>query len=245
MPFHMMAFSESVDLSTRGNLTPAPPASLETFGAISGDNFTLNRSTTVIAAMLLSESAADVVDWRFHKKNDPNWLHFNVGVGDVGNPDARPILGMNYPVAVNEILEAQANNAAAKLETVALALGSPGQISPIPLPFNKVVEAVGGGTLTADNWTNAGSITWSETFEPTRRYQIVGMAYLGASGHVARLVLPGTDIKPGCFGCSVNPEDNGGITWGDLGSFIGTSPPTFECLADTADTAETFTLFLR
>lgn len=245
MPFHLMAFSESAARNGLDGITPAPPSNLEPYGSISGDNFTLNRATNIIGLGLYSEDQTNVVEWRIHRTDLVNWLHANCAVGGIAEPLV-PLTGLNYPVPVNKVLQAQANNANnAQLDTLIVAFGRPGQLSPIPLPYSMIVEAVGGGTLTADNWTNAGTITWSETFEPGRRYQIVGMHYVGATGHCARLVLPGVVEKPGCFGSAVNPEDRVRPTWGDFGSFIGTTPPTIECLADAGDTAETVTLFLR
>lgn len=103
------------------------------------------------------------------------------------------------------------------------------------------VRATGTTTLTAFSWTNV-VLTFSQTL-PSGKYDIVG-AFCRSAGAIAfRLVIPGSQYRPGGIGMT-NDFDNGIKEqryggWGIWGSFDLEQPPTIDVLSATADTTET------
>lgn len=251
MVAHLGAFSESAARDGLDYLIPCLPAALEPIATYNGDNMRLSRPTNLLGAVCISEAEANVVDWRIKRATDPNWLHFNHAIkcddGDL-EPDVVAHIGaMQYPLAVNDNLICQVDNGNnAQLETVICYFGQPGDISLVPLPFNKVIEGTATGTLVVDTFTDCGEITWSEEFDAAKVYKIVGMSGYSATGHAFRLNLTANGIlnKPGTIaGTTVLAGQH--LIWGNLGAFAGTTPPSLEFLANTADTAEVITLYCQ
>lgn len=248
---HLACFGEAAARDGLDYIAPGGPDALEPIGNFNGDNFQITKNTTLLGACLVTETVATMLSWRFKKATENNWRNFNMGIkaDDVLTPpDIIQMLGnMQIPISKNDILVGQADNTnTSALDTIALFFGNPGDLSLLPLPFTEVVEGQATGTLVVDTWTDVGEITWSHTFTADRVYQIVGMSAFSATGHLARLGLTANDIlaKPGCLAGKTYQLGNH-IIWGNLGSFIGTNPPSAEFFANTADTAETVTLFLR
>jgi len=145
-----------------------------------------------------------------------------------------------YPLDVNEPLSCSVLNAGLNWTTVFVWL-SDGAITPIIGDF-LTVRATGSTTLTAYEWTNV-AITFDQTL-PAGRYAVVGMRYRGANAIAARLVVPGYAWRPGCIGIDGYGEApipifrNGGL--GNWGEFEHNTPPTVDCFARAADTAQYF-----
>lgn len=251
MVVHLAAFAESAARTGLTAMTPALPGSLEPIGTYNGDNLALNRATHLLGAVCISEAEANILSWRIKKATDPNWMNFNIGMKQDDaecEPDLLQLIGaLGMPLQQNDILQGESDNGGnAQLESLGMWFGAPGDISPVPIPATEVVEAIGAGTLGVDTWTDAGALTWSHSFTADRIYQIVGMSAYSATGHLARLNLTQAGIlaKPGCIAGTTILAGNH-IIFGNLGSFRGSNPPTLEVLANTADTAEVLTLFLR
>lgn len=247
---HLAAFAESAARDGFAGIAPCPPDALEPLASYNGDDFRLARPSTLLGAVMVSETIATMLSWRFKKATWQNWFNYNVGMlADDANMEfaSHEIVGnMQVPCNQNDVLNCEADNTnTAALDTVLLYFGDPGDISMVPLQFNKVIEGQATGTLTVDTWTDVGAITWSETFQADKRYKIVGIAFHSATGHAGRLNLIANGIlaKPGHFASATRLCAD--ILWGNFGEFVGTNPPGAEFLANTGDTAETITLFCQ
>lgn len=251
MVVHLACFGAAAARDGLTAIAPGGPDEIEPIATFNGNNFQLAKDTTLLGACLITETIATMLSWRLKKATENNWMNFNIGMkadDTIIPPDVLALIGsMNIPLSADEILVGQADNTnTSALDTLLMWFGTKGDISPIPLPFSEVVEAIGGGTLTVDTWTAAGALTWSHTFLTDKVYEIVGMSAFSATGHAARLNLQANGIlaKPGCIAGTTYQLGNH-VLWGNLGRFKGNSPPTLEVFANTADTAETLTLFLR
>jgi len=145
-----------------------------------------------------------------------------------------------YPLDVNEPLSCAVRNGAKNWATVLVWL-SDGAITPITGDF-LTVRATGTTTLSRYEWTNV-AVTFDQTL-PAGRYAVVGFRYHGATAIAARLVFPGYAWRPGCLGYDSDAEpDYDYFRYGHLGiwgEFEHNTPPTVDCLADSADTAQVF-----
>lgn len=251
MVVHLACFGEAAARNGLDFIAPGGPDAIEPIGSFNGDNFHIAKPTTLLGAALITETIATMLSWRLKKATENNWMNFNMGMkadDTIIPPDILALIGsMNIPIQANDILQAQADNTnTSALDVVGLWFGALGDISFVPLPFTEVVEGIGGGTLVVDTWTDAGAITWSHTFTADRIYEIVGMSCFTATGHLARLNLQANGIlaKPGCIAGTTYQLGNH-VIWGNLGKFKGSNPPGLEVFANTADTAESLTLFLR
>lgn len=250
MVLHLAAFAESAARDGLQPIAPCPPDALEPIATYNGDDLRLARPTNLIGMCCVTETPATLLSWRMKKATWQNWLNFNLAMrGDdagVEPDDMDPIGSLVIPCKQNDVLNMEADNTnTAALDSVGLFFGSPGDISPVPLPYNKVIEGQATGTLTVDEWTDIGAIIWSEAFQAAKIYNIVGIHFHSATGHFGRLNLSAMGIlnKPGYIASATRLC--GDVLWGNFGSFVGTNPPGAEFLANTADTAETITLFCQ
>jgi len=147
-------------------------------------------------------------------------------------------------LASGEQLQAMITNTASDRESLLIAL-TDGAFQPASGEI-QTVKATGSTTLVAGAWTNV-AITLSQTL-PAGQYQVCGLRYEGTSAIAARILFPGGYWRPGCPGCTGKGDlqnskfRRGG--YGVWGQFSTTVLPTIDCLANAADTAETFFLDL-
>ena len=101
----------------------------------------------------------------------------------------------------------------------------------------RIIRGVGTATLVAATWTNSGELTWSETFEANKDYEIVGAMFQGATVYAGRLVYKGDEARrPGAIGSDTVAVAK--WAWGRFGAFPGTQPPTADFVASAGDTAQ-------
>lgn len=175
---------------------------------------------------------------------------FNGGAGGgvlPGTPQAvadlrqTPIQLVKGEALTAEILS---NPAVSQSQSVVVWLAD-GPIAPVVGPAF-TVRATATTTLVVNSWTNV-SLTFDEDL-PRGRYQVVGFRPESTGMIAGRLVFVGGGFRPGALGCDVGTDIQnpmfrmGGM--GSYGEFEDVEPPTVDCLALTADTAEVFFLDL-
>ncbi|MDD4985361.1 MAG: hypothetical protein PHQ43_06165 [Dehalococcoidales bacterium] len=103
------------------------------------------------------------------------------------------------------------------------------------------VKATSATTLVAYQW-HLCPLTLSQQLE-AGRYAIVGMRAEAAGAIAARLVIPGSEFRPGVIACDAGGDDGAGLfregRFGLFGEFEHTFIPQVEFLSASADTAET------
>lgn len=97
--------------------------------------------------------------------------------------------------------------------------------------------------LTANVWSDPGTVTFSKTFKPNAIYHIGGMAGFSATGYFARLVNCYNNWRPGIPVGDTQQLQRPYFT--DFGKFIGHTPPTLEWLASGTDADVYATLFVK
>lgn len=102
-------------------------------------------------------------------------------------------------------------------------------------------------TLTANVWTNLGTITWQNTL-PSGVYAVVGAVFQSASGVAGRLILENTPYRPGCPAQLLVTDWTAELfrrgNLGQWGTFHNYAMPQVEMLATAGDVAETVFLDL-
>ena len=103
-------------------------------------------------------------------------------------------------------------------------------------------RATGATTLTANAWTNVPLVFADDL--PRGRYQVVGLRPRSAGMVAARFVFIGGVERPGALGVDTQGDLQhemfryGGL--GAWGEFEDLDPPSIDCLAISADTAQDF-----
>lgn len=118
-----------------------------------------------------------------------------------------------------------------------------------------IIRATGAATLVAGVWTFV-TLTYQDQLPPGQ-YEIIGAEYFGTTAVAARLVFVGNQIwKPGFMG-SADPGNRlweafygpsqgiDGMGMGSYGVFSNIYLPSVECLANAADTVQTFFFRVR
>lgn len=143
-----------------------------------------------------------------------------------------------------EALNAFITNTASDRETVLVWLAD-GPPSPIDADF-RTCRFTATTTLAVGGWTNC--ILTADQVLPAGRYSVIGMRARSAGLIAARLVFTGYQWRPGVPGVQAATHNQyaywrqGNI--GEYGRFDHNTPPTIDCLSNTADTSETFELDL-
>lgn len=212
----------------------------------SGDDLYVRAAGTVVMAGVISAAIANFDEARFRRKRDPNFNHLRTFVRDQTGAIVPPAF-LAYDFYDGDVLQADADNGNnAQIESVFLALAY--DQSPL-LSFSqpktqipsgaKWVNGVGATTVTANTWSLA-SMTWSETFDITKMYQILGMNAYSATGYGARLRFKGSSpwrgYSPGVPCGDTNILN--AVIYGDFGQFRGDQPPDLQMLCSAGDTAQ-------
>ncbi len=120
-----------------------------------------------------------------------------------------------------------------------------GPISPIDVPGARTVRATSSTAAVARTWTNV-AITLGETL-PAGRYAIVGLLPVSATMVAARLVVPGSGVRPGALGID-DEQGHGGASmfrngnFGVMAEFDHNRQPTVDILCTTTDGTQVFLL---
>jgi len=244
MPWDLNVFYES---GARDGL--AGIAAIAQDGIVTnGDDLEPRGDGTVILGTCVTAAVANFDEWRFRRTLDPNWIHSRTAYRDqTGAVDERNLLFLNYPVKSGDVLRAEADNGGnAQIEAALLAIAYGGDpalsvgIPRIAIPPNaRWVNGVGATTVTAGALTPC-AITWSETFDKDRVYQVLGMIAYSATGYAARLRYRGKSAAVGWFP-GVPAGDTAILAqrfYGNFGSFYGDQPPQAELLCSAGDTAQ-------
>lgn len=230
--------------AARNGLTNIAPLSDPTQYVVEATNFAkFSRPGEIFAHEVITAAIANLVKADFRKDNDRNYMRHMQGRDQTTPPNSQSFLQLRYPVKSNERLEFRADNGNnSQIEAGYFAFGRSKPISLFPpISAYRLIHATATATLTANlPWTSSGTVTWSETFDPNKRYKIIGLGGHSATLYALRLVFPDSNWRPGCPGCDLVGDMQ--MFWGDFGDFIGNTPPTFEFSASAGDTAENIAL---
>lgn len=116
-----------------------------------------------------------------------------------------------------------------------------------PAPGGNIftIRGTATGALTANAWTNVGTVTWQNVL-PSGVYAVVGAMFESAGALAGRLILENTAYRPGGLGVqSVNDVESDLFRRGGLGvwgRFHNYAMPQVEMLSASADASETIAL---
>jgi hypothetical protein len=120
-------------------------------------------------------------------------------------------------------------------------------IQDIPQPAGNVytIRGTGAATLTANAWTNIGTITWTNNL-PNGVYAIVGGTFFSATCLAGRFAIEGFPWRPGGLGLqALGNQTDTLFRYGRLGvwgTFHNYAMPQCEFFATAADTSEEVTM---
>lgn len=180
---------------------------------------------------------------RFRQTRDANWNEVSLAGSD--QTGEHRTMHLSYPIKAQDILRAQADNGNQnQLEVLLLAVAygvEPNltEDRPANLPANaKWVRGTHASTMVAGAWT-VGAITWSDTFDRSKTYKILGFMAQSATMYGARLYYKGSAPSVG-YAPGVVGHDTVALAYpmyGNFGSFKGDQPPDIEGLCSAGDTA--------
>jgi len=255
MTFDLVAFSES---AARNGMAGITPAAGEQYYDFSGDDLYIDEDRECFLACAVTEAIANLAEWRFHAKGDPNWNRSKGHMKDqTGAVDLHLLAYLNQMFPKGSTINVEADNGNnAQLDTVLMFLAKRGQVpavcGPVPhagmLPPNTdLVQIVGATTVTADTWSNCPLTFTNYTFNRDSMYEILGMMLHGETMHAGRLRFkkgsPNVDDHPGVPGGDTKLLNH--MFYGPFGRFKGSNPPDLEALCSAGDTAQEGTLLIR
>jgi len=239
----LVAFMETV---ARNGLDYVAIPAGENLYRYAGDSLYVRTRGSVHMACAITAAIGNVDEFRFHRGLDPNWCHSRIHIRDQTGVVAPQNYGFeHYPFNDGDTLTAQVDNAnVAQYDCVLLAVSDgkdPGlRLDPHNLPVGaKWVAGLGAATAVAATWTNA-PIVWTDTFNITKTYQILGMYCFGATAYAARLIFKGSSPSKG-YGPGVPAGDTllcVPCFYADFGTFMGDQPPDIQYLASAGDTVQ-------
>lgn len=165
----------------------------------------------------------------------------NVGAEPVNRPYVHDRFENPIPLTVGEGLRALVAEGAAGAEQDSVIAFLQSEFEAAPSGDILTVRATATATLTPYQWSLC-TLTLSQQLE-AGRYAIVGMKAISAGAIAARLVLPGSQFRPGVIASDAEgdvtiPEFRYGKK-GVYGEFEHTFVPAVEFFSISADTAET------
>lgn len=214
---------------------------------VTGDDLEVRSNGIVAFLQFVTAAVANFDEGRIRRSLDPNWVHSRTAYRDqTGAVDYGRARFLGYPFNDGDVLNAEAdngNNAQVEAALLALVYGSNPGLSQEPpggqIPVGaKWILATGGTAAVAGTWTKS-AVTWSETFDKNRVYQVLGMIAYSATMYAARLQHRSGDMV------NHRPGVPGGDTpilcsplYGYFGSFRGDKPPNLEVLCSGTDAAQ-------
>lgn len=203
----------------------------------------------VILASVVSEAIANLLNTRFHFLTDDKWNVLNGFKRDQTGAFPRGVLARpGYKFTKDDLIVVESDNTNnAQLESILLWLSNDGSVidlDPGKVPPNcRLVEAIGSGTLVADQWTDVPTLAFTNfEHKQDKMYKIHGMSMHGASPHACRLKFkagsPNIANRPGVMAGDTAAPPLSAMFYGDFGSYQGKNPPGLQVLASAADTAQ-------
>jgi hypothetical protein len=239
MSFHTLAYESSVASTSYTQLS-----AITDIYPQDSSNFVLKSNMTLGAAMAIGS----ILDHA--RLNQPSLnlvaLPSIEPVVVSTTPGSNPGVCVYYPVGMpiqgNEDLEVDAANSSSSSTAVYALLWVYDTIIPLPQGPVYTLRGTASTTLTANKWTNTGSITWSSNLTQGS-YQMVGLRGISATCVAVRAVILNQFNRPGCPGFTAEGQEHNQFfrdrKLGCFGSFQSYSTPTFDFLATSGDTSET------
>lgn len=247
MPFHTIAWRESLADATATDVDPVPDSIM----LVQNGHFVPQSDMNILWAYFgaATPNRARLISPAFRQLSTP-WIR-PVNTDIV--PGHRPGVA-NYirnPLAIRRLEELQlegmqtTGGAAVAIGVAAIAASLPG---PAPSGAPIIMRGTGATTVTAGAWSLV-TVTWQDSL-PTGTYAVVGLQGIGTTMAALRLIFEDQVERPGVLGCSaadLTPPDfmiDGSL--GIFGRFNANRMPNVEVLCNAADTAQEFYLsFIR
>lgn len=250
MPFDLVAFGST---AARNGLTVVPPLEAGSRSGYNVINTNFIRAKTPGAVWFvtcLSAAIANLDEFRLRDVQDGQWVHLRTACRDqTGVPHIGTFGFLQYPYPSEALLGVEidnTNNNQLEIMLLALAPANPGLRldNPFGAAGAKPIAGTGATAAVASTWTHS-LVTWSETFETNKTYQIVGMAGWSATMYALRLVYPQAPMSgwnPGVPGCDTITCQT--PMYGNFGQFKGDNPPNIEVLCSGTDAAQNVTIWI-
>lgn len=240
MSFSLVAYSESQD--TAGVLTQVA-ALIDQHITVEGDNILVPAfAPNLVGAFALG---ATISQAQISAPSLRRGLLYDIAPVNIGAvPVNRPYMHDRFenPMALepSEGLQAYVAETAAGAEQETVLLWLEGEHTEAPAGKIMTVRATASTTLVAFEWSLC-PVTLTQQLE-AGRYAIVGMKAISAGAIAARLVIPGSEFRPGVIASDVL----GAVALtqfryahrGSAGEFEHTFVPQVEFLSVSADTSE-------
>jgi hypothetical protein len=240
MAFSIVAWSESQD--TAGILT-AVQALVDQHITTEGDNVLVPSFAPNLAgvfALGATISQAQVTSPSLRRGLLFDVAPINIGAEPVNRPYMHDLFRNPIPLVPSEGLQVRVAEGAAGAERETVLAWLQSEFEEPASGEIMTVRATSTTTLTADVWSLC-NLTLSQQLE-AGRYQIVGMKATSAGAVAARLVLPGSEFRPGVIaGDSLGDVSIVNQRYGNhgvFGEFEHTFVPAVEFLSGSADTTE-------
>jgi len=255
MPFHLAAFSQSVDPA---GLFTAIAGVIDPVLTVVGNNVqvpTLNRVIGLAAGVettVAQQARLTAPSRRILALQRIAPLQGNAAAASLPGDPHKFIDLLDSPLQMvtgeQANIEVNSNPAAVQIQW-GLVWFADAAVAPIAGPFF-TIRADGATALVAQQWTNV-PIVMAENL-PRGRYQVIGMRAQSTSLVAARLVFVGTGSqgpwRPGVLGTNTDRHlEHPAFRYGGMGvfgEFEDTDTPSIDCLATAADAAEVFYLDL-
>lgn len=247
MAFSLVAYSESQD--TGGVLSPVE-AVVDQHITTEGDNILVPSFAPNLAgvfALGATITGAQITAPSLRRTLLYDVAPLNVGAEPVNRPYMHDRFRNPIPLVPSEGLQALISEGAVADEQGTVLVWLESEFEDVGEGDIMTVKATSTTTLTAYEWSLC-SITLTQQLE-AGRYQVVGMKAISAGAIAARLVLPGSEFRPGVIaGDSIGdvtiPDQRYG-KHGVFGEFEHTFVPQVEFLSSSADTSEVIYLDLK
>lgn len=246
MPFTAVAYSQSVD--TAGVLVEHDPLLDQHITTKGKDILVPDWAPKVVSVFPIGDNLtqAQLSSPSMRKESLPDipFLDIEAEPGEnMKYPDMRKFPRDLVPGEGLRSLMAE-GGAGAQRQSMILLLMS--EIAAMPGGVVECIRCTATATLTAYEWSLA-TITLSQQLR-AGRYAIVGMRAKSAGLIFARLVIPGSEYRPGCVGQDTELQDEQDIFqpdgMGNWGEFEHLFIPQIEFLSISADTSEIVWLYV-
>lgn len=240
MSFSLVAWSESQD--TSAVLTQVAAVSDQHITTDGDDilvpEFAPNLAAVCAIGATLSQAQISSPSLRQRTQLDVSPL--NIGAEPLGSQAYMPMFNRAIPLEPGEGLRALVAEGAAGAEQETVLAWLMAEMEDTPAGDIEQIRATATATLTAYGWTLA-TLTLSQQLR-AGTYAIVGMRAYSAGLLAARLVIPGSEFRPGVVGYDVEsdyaPDEFRPGELGVYGTFDHRFIPQVEFLSVSADTSE-------
>lgn len=241
MPFSLVAYSESQDTSAiLSNVAAVADQHITTDGDdILVPEFAPNLAGVCAIGATLSQAQVSSPSLRQRTQLDVSPL--NIGAKPLGSQAFMPMFERPIALEAGEGLRALVAEGAAGAEQETVLVWLMSEMESVPEGEIEQIRCTATATLTAYTWTLA-TLTLSQQLR-AGTYAIVGLRAYSTGLLAARLVIPGSEFRPGVVGYDLEsdyaPEQFRPGALGVYGTFDHRFVPQVEFLSVSADTAET------